>query len=207
LGELIMPGLEIEKVETKLHCVFVEQPVALPVTIPYLNVRTERLGTVTLAKDIKQKINFEDIDMRRQWKWLMIYCKMRPRQYDANDAVPEFPETDKSAAIMSVKLSTDIQHECVVATSRERINSMTLRNYPEYIAPIRKTGGVLGLVFNEFNQRKEVTEGYNHIHGEVVVEQDWSEKEIEVDVYLSFLRTDVMLELTEEFVKSNIHLK
>ena len=74
---------------------------------------------------------------------------MKPREWDSNEQ-PEFVETDKSAAISHVKLHTDIQQNCIVASGKEQIDSMTLRNFPEYMAPVRHTGGVFALVYNEF---------------------------------------------------------
>ena len=207
VGEVFYPSLKIETTETKLHCVFVEKPIALPATLPYLDVRTERIGTITLAKDVTEGVTFQNIDIRRAWKYLMVYCKLRkPREYHIGDPELRFIESDKGAAIVNATISTDIQQNCLVASNRERVNAMTLRNFPEYIAPVGKTGGVLAVVFNEFPQRKAVAEGWNHIYGEVHAEQDWSDKEIEVDVFLSFFRTDVLLEINEDFVKSNIHL-
>ena len=206
-GEIFRPTLEIETLQTKLHCVFVEKPVPLPATLPYLDVRTERLATVSLLKDNAQEIKFDDIDMRREWKYVMVYCKMRkPREFTAQSGLPDFPDTDKSAAVTAVTFSTDIQQNCLVASSRERVNAMTVRNFPEFMAPVGKTGGVLGVVFNEFSQRKKVAEGYNHLRGEVSIEQDWSDVPIEVDVFISFFRTDVLLEIHDHFAKGTIHM-
>jgi len=207
-GEVFIPTIEIEKTETKLHCLFVEQPVPLPVSVPYVDVKTIRLGdTQSLSKGIPATVNFQDIDIRRTWKYMMIYTKLRePREYTANDPRNLYPESDKSAAITAVKISTDLQANCINADSHYQVNAMTVRNFNEYVAPVGKTGGVLGLVFNELPQRKTVSGGFNHINGSVSIEQDWSDGPVEIDVYMSILRTDVMLEIDENFAKSNIHL-
>ena len=206
-GKITVPTAEVLEVETKLHCVFVEKPVGLPVTLPVIDVKTERLGKVLLTKGVPQEIRFSEIEMRRQFEKVLIYCKMVKKiEYQVGDTVKKFTDSDKSAAISAFELSTDVEQKVIDVSGRHVINALTVRNFPEYEATVGATGGVLGLVKNEIPKRKSTIDSVDHWRGVVEVEQDWSDKAIEVEIYMSIFRTDTMIEIDQNYQKKAISL-
>ena len=207
-GVITLPGIEILDTTTRLHAVFVEKPVALPVTLPYIDVRTESLGVVSLAKNDPQEIRFSELEMRRTWEKVFVYARMtKSSEYRGGDAIKQFPDSDKSASITGFQLSTDIQARCIDAVGRHRIDAMTVRNFPEYCAPVNLTGNVLGLVRNEIPKRKSTVDSIDHWNGVVQIEQDWSDKNIEVELFMSVFRIDTMLEIDDRYTKKAISMQ
>ena len=203
-GEKFYPTINVTEWSSRLHCTFVEKPVPLPATVPYIDVRTETLSILELQKGVPEVIEFQDLEIRRKFKYLMVYCR-RVSEVKPSDSKKKNIDSDKSASISEIQLGTDVQQNCLKAVGTYMVDSLTRRNFPEYEAPIHKTGNIFAICFNELPQRKGVTEGVNHLHGKITIVQDWIH-EVEVEVCMSFFQTDTMFEITEHHARKQMNL-
>jgi len=201
-GEIFYPTINVTDWSSRLHCTFVEKPVPLPATVPYIDVRTETLSILELQNGIPQVIEFQDIEIRRKFKYLMVYCRRVSEVKWVG--TKENIDSDKSASISQIQLSTDAQQRCLEADETYMIDALTRRNFPEYEAPIHRTGNIFAICYNELPQRKDVS-GVNHLNGKVTIIQDWIH-EVEVEVCMSFFQTDTMFEITEHHARKQMNL-
>ena len=200
------PKLTIMSSETKLHCSFIEHPVDIPSTIPTIDVRTVLIADMAVTAFNRRTVNFNDIDLRRKPKYIMIYCKSANEQ----DRGPQrkYIMTDKSASIVRVKLRTDIQPQAFDVTSRQHVDALTLRNFPQYEPPIRDTGNIFCISINELPVRKNVAIEYNHLHGEIDVRQDWhTAAPLKFGVYISLFYTDTYFSVAKNYVCGKLDLQ
>ena len=200
------PKLKILSSETKLHCSFIEHPVDIPSTIPTIDVRTVLIADMAVTAFNRRTVNFNDIDLRRKPKYIMIYCKSANEQ----DRGPQrkYIMTDKSASIVRVKLRTDIQPQAFDVTSRQHVDALTLRNFPQYEPPIRDTGNIFCISINELPVRKNVAIEYNHLHGEIDVRQDWhTAAPLKFGVYISLFYTDTYFSVAKNYVCGKLDLQ
>lgn len=202
-GEKSHPTINVTDWSSRLHCTFVEKPVPLPATVPYIDVRTETLSILELQKGVPKVIEFQDMEIRRKFKYLMVYCR-RVSEVKPSDSQKKNIDSDKSASISEIQLGTDVQQRCLEADGTYIIDSITRRNFPEYRAPIYRTGNIFAICFNELPQRKGV-DGINHLHGKVTIIQDWAHV-VEVEVCMSFFNTDTMFEITEHHARKQMNL-
>ena len=206
-GTHYFPKLKIIGSETKLHCSFIEHPVDIPSTVPTIDVRTVKIADISSAAGMTESISFSDIDLRRKPKYLMIYCKRKRSDARADHGPHDYIMSDKSASIVGLKLRTDIHPQALVVSSRQHVEALTLRNFPQYHPPLGETGNVFCIAINELPARKLVAIEYNHLHGEIEVRQDWhTSAELDYGVYISMFYTDTYFSVDKNYVCGRLDL-
>jgi hypothetical protein len=204
-GTKYFPRLKILSSETKLHCTFVEHPIDIPSTVPTIDVRTVKLADLSTTSYNTTTVNFNDLDLRRKPKYLMIYCKRKRTDHARGEY--RYIMSDKSASIMRVKLRTDIHPEALDVRSRQHVDAITLRNFPQYQPPLRVTGNIFCIAINELPARKNVAIEYNHLHGEIDVQQDWhTSSPLQYGVYISLFYTDTYFSVDKNYVTGKLDL-
>ena len=188
-----LPIMDITKTKSKLHCTFVEQPVQLPVQIPCVDTETFMIDDIVLLRDEPTVVSFKDLSLRRKPSLIMFYCKSEiDKKHD------DYMLSDKSASIVKCSLSLDNYNRTFKCDTRSAIDIVSMRNYPCYIPPILNIGNVFALPFSELPIRKSVQSGYNHLHGELTIEQAFL-KELPTKIFVTFMYHDRFFDVSNNY--------
>ena len=189
------PKLVITGVESKLHCTFVERAISLPRVLPMINMEIFKLNdeNMQLAMHEIKSFEFNQIEIRRNVAMIMIFTK--PKYIDNYHLY-----CDKTASLVSVELKTDVSNQNLILHSRQAIDALTMRNYPQYRPPLGFGGNLLALPYNDFPRSKEVNVGFNHLFGKISIKQDFAE-EMEVDVYMVVNYKDKMIKIENDCIR------
>ena len=203
------PKLKILKSESVLHCTFIEHPVDIPSTIPYIDVRTVKVTDLETIAGVTETVSYSDLDLRRQPKYLMIYCKSKADcKRKAAFGFTGHLMSDKTASIVEVKLRTDLQPEALHIKGRHHIDALTLRHFPQWEPPIHETGNIFCIAINELPARKNVSIEYNHLYCEIKVRQDWyTSAALEYGVYISLFYGDTFFGIQKNFASGRLDLQ
>ena len=197
------PRLIPISVKSKLHVTFVEEPVSLPTSIPYIDTVTYKIGETTVAKNATQTLQFRDMSLRREPKMILFYTKMADRRELLNDPTIY---TDKAASVTGVTLRTDLNPRIYRIRDRTTVDMITMRNYDCYYPQIGITGNCLALPFHELPQRKIVSVGYNNLHGDITVSQNWRNQSLDVEVYATFIYGDTYFDIDNNYQTKQLEL-
>ena len=187
-----LPITSIVSTSSKLHCTFVEQPVQLPVQIPCVDTETFKIDSLVLTLQ-PTVVSFKDLSLRRKPSLIMFYCKS-----SINKRHTAFILSDKSASIVKCSLSLDNYNRSFQCDTKSAIDIVSMRNYPCYIPPIHSTGNVFALPFSELPVRKSVQSGYNHLHGQLTIEQSFID-ELPTDVFVTFMYHDKFFDVSNNY--------
>ena len=87
------------------------------------------------------------------------------------------------------------------------VDIVSTRRFPQYIPPIGRTGNVLALAWADLPIRKNVSAGYNRLHGELLVTQDWfNGTSLKTDVYVSLIYDDSYFAIDREYQTCRVEL-
>ena len=197
------PRLVAKSVKSKLHVTFVEEPVSLPTSIPYIDTVTYKIGQVSVGKNATQTLNFRDMSLRREPKFILFYTKMSDTREPVNHPTIF---TDKAASVVGVTLRTDLNPRIYRIQDRTTVDMVTMRNYDGYFPQIGMTGNCLALPFHELPRRKIVSSGFNNLHGDITVSQDWRTQAIDVDVYATFFYGDTFFDIDNNYQTKQLEL-
>ena len=197
------PRLMPKSVKSKLHVTFVEEPVSLPTSIPYIDTVTYQLGRTSVAKNNTVKVDFRDLSLRRTPKMIIFYTKM----FDTREPINE-PTifSDKAASVVGVTLRTDLSPRVYKIDDRTTVDMVTLRNYPGYFPQLGVTGNCLALPFHELPRRKIVAARFNNLHGDIKISQGWSNIALDVEVYATFLYGDTFFDIEHNYQRGILEL-
>ena len=189
------PHLRIDNVRSKLHCTFVERAISLPRVIPMMNMEVFKLndGIINLERDISKSFHFSEIEIRSNVNMVMIFTK------------PKFIDNyhlycDKTASLIGVEIKTDISNQNIILQSRQAIDALTMRNYPQYRPPLGHGGNLLAIPYNDFPRSNEVKVGFNHLFGKIEIQQDFAPA-LDVDVYMVINYKDKCLKIENDCIK------
>ena len=191
-------------VKSKLHVTFVEDPVTLPISIPYIDTYTQKLAEKTTAQNTRFVISFQDISLRRKPSLIMFYC--RSEYTTLEKMTKNVLLTDKSCSIVSCTLRTDNSNRSLKLDSKMLVDIVSTRRFPQYTPPIGLTGNVLALAWADLPIRKNVSAGHNRLHGEVEIEQDWYNAGLKTDVYVTLIYNDSYFAIDREYQTCRVEL-
>ena len=199
----IYPKLIPVSVKSKLHVTFVEEPVTLPTGIPYIDTVTHRIAQTSLVHDTPMTFNFRDFSLRREPKMILFYTKTQDEYVLTHPTI----FTDKSASIIAAKFNTDLSPRVYKIDNRFTVDMVTSRNYPGFAPPIDITGNCLALPYHEIPRRKNVSSGYDSLHGSVTISQDWCrDAPLQVTVYATFFYGDTFFDIGNNYQTCKLEL-
>ena len=193
--KIFSPHLRIDNVRSKLHCTFVERAISLPRVIPMMNMEVFKLndGIINLEKDISKSFHFSEIEIRSNVNMVMIFTKAKFR-----DNFHLY--CDKTASLIGVEIKTDVSNQNMILHSRQAIDALTMRNYPQYRPPLGHGGNLLAIPYNEFPRSNEVKVGFNHLFGKIEIQQDFAPA-LDVDVYMVINYKDKCLKIENDCIQ------
>ena len=192
-----LPKLIPIYVRSRLHVTFIQQPVALPRTIPTLHYEKHIVGRANLVGTGSLTIPFQDIEIRSNVQQIMVYCKRDP-EADRLNLIHQM----KTASLTKFFIRTDVSNVNLDLQSRYHIEAITTRNYPQYKPPIDMTGNLLALTYNELPRAREVAIEFNHLHGSVTIQQDFASQH-ECIVYIVVIYKDTFLSIQNDYTFKN----
>ena len=107
---------------------------------------------------------------------------------------------DKSASIVGINLSDDVSNQNLLLSSRSHCDAITTRNFPQYKPPIKCTGNVFALTYNELPRQREVATEFNHLRGTLQIKQEYK-TELDVKVYCVVIYKDSFVEIDKHVVR------
>ena len=114
--------------------------------------------------------------------------------------------TDKAASVVGGTLRTDLNPRIYRIADRTTVDMVTMRNYDGYFPQIGMTGNCLALPFHELPRRKIVSSGFNNLHGNITLSQDWRTNAIDVDVYATFFYGDTFFDIDNNYQTKQLEL-
>ena len=190
-----LPSLKITGCKSQLHCTFVAHPANLPSVLNTLHFDVHKLGQFTMTKGQTQNIHFQDIEYRNTIQQIMFFCKTE----ESNSA---FHNGGQSASITALQLRTDVSNQNISLQSRHHCDAMTTRNFPQYKPPTGVTGNVVALTYNELPRQKEVLSEFNHLHGQVSIQNELHGTSVQ-SVYCVIIYKDTFLQIENHYAVKN----
>ena len=148
---------------------------------------------IELAKNATHSFFFNQIEIRSNVDQVLLFCKSKEQNNYSLIA-------DRTASLSKVHIRTDLSNENVALDSREMIDAVTMRNYPEYCPPLGASGNLLAMPYNEFPRAKEVVNGFNHLFGEIAITQDFTQS-LKCDVFLVINYKDTALKIENDCIR------
>ena len=189
------PHLSIKSVSSRLLCTFVERSISLPRVVPTINMMVYRLNEEDLEVDLGETKSFffNQIEIRDNVNQVMVFCKSK--EVDQYSLI-----ADRTASLTKVHIKTDISNQNIDLNSREMIDAVTMRCYPQYCPPRGAGGNLLAMPYSEFPRAKEIVSGFNHLFGEIAITQDFAPK-IKCDVFMVINYKDTALKIENECIR------